>query len=112
MNEAGMRVVGRLLPAVVLMAVAAPGCSSRKQKEEAAIDFRAVIARAKGKVYPAIVFVKPIREEYSAGERKKQEVFGSGAIISPDGLVFTNAHVAEKATEIRCVLEDLSLIHI
>ena len=107
MNNAGKRLVSRLLPAVALMAVAAPGCSSgNRKKKESVIDFRAVIARAKGRVYPAIVFVKPIREEYSAGERKKQEVFGSGAIISPDGLVFTNAHVAEKATEIRCVLED------
>ncbi len=103
MSDVGRKLVSRLLPAAALAAAAALGCSSR---QETAIDFRAVIARAKGKVYPAIVFVKPIRAEYSAGERKKQEVFGSGAIISPDGLVFTNAHVAEKATEIRCVLED------
>jgi serine protease Do len=102
-NDAGRKLVSRLLPAAALVLAAALGCSPKK---ETAIDFRAVIARAKSKVYPAIVFVKPIREEYSAGERKKQEVFGSGAIISPDGLVFTNAHVAEKATEIRCVLED------
>ncbi len=106
MNDAGGGIVSRLLPAMALMAVCTFGCSSKKKSDASAIDFRAVIARAKGKVYPAIVFVKPIREEYSAGERKKQEVFGSGAIISPDGLVFTNAHVAEKATDIRCVLED------
>jgi len=104
--------VCRYIPAAILLAGAAlcpgSGCSTAPAARTAAapIDFRAVIARAKGRVYPAIVFVKPIREEYSEGEKKKQEVFGSGAIISPDGLVFTNAHVAEKATEIRCVLED------
>jgi serine protease Do len=71
-----------------------------------AADFRSIIERAKSKVYPAIVFVKPIREEFSGGEKQKMEVFGSGAIISADGLMFTNAHVAEKAASIRVVLGD------
>jgi serine protease Do len=99
------RTLARLCLLSALLLPAGAGCR-KPAADTRPIDFRAVVARAKGRVYPAIVFVKPIREEYSAGERKKLEVFGSGAIISPDGLVFTNAHVAEKATEIRCVLED------
>ena len=82
------------------------GCRGSPGRPAAPLDFRQIIERAKGKVYPAIVFVKPIREEFSGGEKQKLEVFGSGAIISPDGLVFTNAHVAEKAASIRCVLGD------
>jgi serine protease Do len=37
-------------------------------------------------------------------------VGGSGVIISPDGYVVTNHHVAEKAIEIRCVLHDNSML--
>jgi len=69
-------------------------------------DLRRIIENAKDKVFPALVYVKPIREEFSTGEKKKQEVFGSGVIISPDGLIVTNNHVAEKAIHINCVLYD------
>ena len=68
------------------------------------LDFEQIIATAKKRVYPALVFVKPIREEFGSGEKKRAEIFGSGVIISPDGLVVTNNHVAEKAVEINCVL--------
>ena len=97
------------LAAVAALAAALAGCGPSGgggQRSGQAADFRQIIERAKSRVYPAIVFVKPIREEFSGGERQKMEVFGSGAIISADGLLFTNAHVAEKATSIRCVLGD------
>ncbi len=68
------------------------------------LDFEQIIATAKKRVYPALVFVKPIREEFGSGEKKRAQIFGSGVIISPDGLVVTNNHVAEKAVEINCVL--------
>ncbi len=68
------------------------------------LDFEQIIATAKKRVFPALVFVKPIREEFGSGEKKRAEIFGSGVIISPDGLVVTNNHIAEKAIEINCVL--------
>jgi len=70
------------------------------------LDFEAIIQNAKSKVFPSLVFVKPIREEYSTGEKTQQEVFGSGVIISPDGYVVTNNHVVENAIQIYCVLFD------
>jgi serine protease Do len=70
------------------------------------IDFEAVIQNAKRKVFPALVFVKPIREEFSTGEKRQQEVFGSGVIISEDGYVVTNNHVVENSIQINCVLFD------
>ena len=75
------------------------GCASTRPEEE-------VIQEAKDKVFPAVVFIKPIQQEFRGGKMEKIQVFGSGAIISPEGYVVTNNHVAEKATEIRCVLSD------
>ncbi|HUS48418.1 MAG TPA: trypsin-like peptidase domain-containing protein [Phycisphaerae bacterium] len=70
------------------------------------IDHQKIIATAKQRVYPALVFVKPIQETFEGGERRRMEVFGSGVIISADGYVVTNNHVAEKAIEVNCVLGD------
>jgi serine protease Do len=69
-------------------------------------DFRQIISRAKSEVFPALIFVKPIVEDYESGEKKQQEVFGSGVIISPDGYAVTNWHVVDKAVSINCVLYD------
>jgi len=67
-------------------------------------DFQSVIQRAKQRVYPALVFLKPIKQHLSGGERTRQQTFGSGVIVSTDGLVVTNSHVAKDATDIKCVL--------
>jgi serine protease Do len=75
------------------------GCASVRPEEE-------VIQEAKDKVFPAVVFIKPIQQEFRGGKMEKIQVFGSGAIFSSEGYVVTNNHVAEKATEIRCVLSD------
>jgi serine protease Do len=88
----------RILSAGLLLACL-PGCASVRPEEE-------VIQEAKDKVFPAVVFIKPIQQEFRGGSLEKVQVFGSGAIISPEGFVVTNNHVAEKATEIRCVLSD------
>ncbi len=65
-----------------------------------------VIQEAADTVFPAVVFIKPIARDFRSGKMEKIQVFGSGAIISPDGYVVTNNHVAEKAAEIKCVLSD------
>ncbi len=81
------------------------GPSHRAMGQEPA-DFRQIISRAKAEVFPALIFVKPIVEDYESGEKKQQEVFGSGVIISPDGYAVTNWHVVDKAVSINCVLHD------
>jgi len=72
----------------------------------ATLDFREVVREAKDKVFPAVVFVKCIRETHELGKRISEEVAGSGVIISADGEMLTNRHVIDKASEIRCLLFD------
>ncbi len=72
----------------------------------AAADLRQVIIRAKDRVFPAVVFVKPTVEKFERGEKRAHELAGSGVISSPTGEVLTNWHVVEKALRIRCLLFD------
>jgi len=55
---------------------------------------------------PAIVRIEVLMEEGRDGRMFKQRGFGSGAIISPDGYVLTNHHVAGRGTRFRCTLAD------
>jgi serine protease Do len=86
-------------PLAVLPLLALAACAGIRPEEE-------VIQESKDKVFPAVVFIKPIQQEFRGGKMEKVQVFGSGAIISPEGYVITNNHVAEKATEIKCILSD------
>jgi len=69
-------------------------------------DFQEIIHNAKMKVYPVIVFIKPIQETYYEGKKVKQQILGSGVIIDNKGHVVTNHHVAEKSVEIKVVLDN------
>jgi serine protease Do len=69
-------------------------------------DFRKIINNAKAKVFPAVVFIRVVQQNYAGGEKVSQEISGSGVIINPDGEVLTNWHVVDKAAEVRCLLYD------
>lgn len=74
-------------------------------------DFRDIVRRAKRQVFPALVFIKCIRESHESGERQSQEVSGSGVLISADGELLTNWHVIDRATQVRCLLHDGRAFH-
>lgn len=113
-----MRVRLGLLSALVLLVATCGGCGPAGRDDSvtitagkySAINFEAIIEQAKAKVFPTLVYVRPIREDYSEGKKRRMVVGGSGVIISADGYVVTNHHVAEKAVEIRCVLHDNSML--
>ena len=64
------------------------------------------VISAKNKVVPSLIHVSPVKEVFRRGERKEVSVTGSGFIISADGYVVTNEHVAGKSDYVRCVLSD------
>lgn len=67
---------------------------------------RTAIQRAVDAVYPALVRIHVVSEEGQDGRMRKLRATGSGAIISEDGYIITNHHVAGRATRIFCRLSN------
>lgn len=88
------------------LAFAAPPTAADPGLALGQLDFRQVVKEAKAKVFPTVVFIKCIREDMERGEKRAQEVAGSGVIISADGEVLSNWHVVDRAIEVRCLLQD------
>ena len=58
------------------------------------------------KVYPALVRIYVVVEEPGGGRMERERAAGSGAIISSDGYIVTNHHVAGNAIRITCTMAD------
>ena len=57
-------------------------------------------------VYPALVRIHVVSEKGGGGKMRKGRSSGSGAIISADGHILTNHHVAGRATRVTVRLAD------
>ncbi len=65
---------------------------------------KSLMDTARRRVYPALVNIAVVERYYSAGRAQRAPAGGSGVIISPDGYVLTNFHVAGHTTHITCTL--------
>lgn len=92
-----MKATSLLRPAVVSLLLAAPAAP-------AAVVEAGAVERAVAAVYPALVRIQVVAEEGSGGRMRKLQGTGSGVIISEDGYILTNHHVARRATRLVCRL--------
>jgi serine protease Do len=87
---------------VALVAPAAgqtPGTSAAAPSSD-----RAVIDRAIAAVYPSLVRISVVALQWAGGRELKMEASGSGTIMTIDGYVVTNHHVAGRVQRIVCTL--------
>ena len=68
------------------------------------LELRDAVGHAVAKIKPALVRIHVISTSYREGREIKFQSSGSGVIITPEGHVITNHHVAGKATRIVCTL--------
>lgn len=67
---------------------------------------RAEVEAAVAAVYPALVRIHVVSEEGSEGRMRKSQGTGSGTIISEDGYILSNHHVARRASRLICRLSN------
>jgi serine protease Do len=96
--------VRRFAAAVVMAAfLAVLGAEARGQAAPKG-QLQKAIAAAKSKVYPALTNITVVMRRYQGGRPVRIPGSGSGVIVSKEGHVLTNFHVAGGATRLVCTL--------
>ena len=90
----------RLLPGAAL----AFCCSRAAAVTQPAPSTHQAIEAAVARVKPSLVRIQVVATHYYQGREVKYEASGSGVIITKEGHVITNHHVAGHATRIVCIL--------
>ena len=93
----------RLAVALWLVLMLVPGISSAMDAPE---SLRGAIEQAVARVRPALVRIHVVETYYREGREVKFEATGSGVVITPEGHVITNHHVAGHAKQLKCTFAD------
>lgn len=91
----------RSLPALLLVSTLALSARAEAPPVEA---LGPSIEKARDAVYPALVNIGVIADQYRGGRAMRVPGQGSGVIVTAEGHVLTNFHVAENASRIQCSL--------
>src|SRR4029079_2056632 len=94
-DRGGARRRFALVPLLLVVAVAAAAASPPE-----------TLARVGDQVYPALVNIIVVYQRFSEGRAERYPGAGSGVIVTPQGHVLTNFHVAGNTTRIDCTLTD------
>lgn len=86
---------------LILAGVGYAPAQGRGRLEDA---LRRDIQRARDRVFPTLVNILVVSRYFEGGRAQYGIGGGSGAIVTPDGVVLTNYHVAEDAVRIFCTL--------
>lgn len=97
MRSIGNSVAGSvLLSAWLVMIAGSPAGASHIEGK---------VKKARDRVFPALVNIRPILELYRGGQKVKTgATVGSGVIFTKDGHALTNFHVAGHAAKVICTL--------
>ena len=79
-------------------------CPSMARAQSQAAEDAAAVARALERVAPSLVRIHVVSVDHQDGRELKREASGSGTIITPEGHVLTNHHVAGRTKNIICTL--------
>jgi len=82
------------------LAVCAPLAARQRSPSES------LIVSALARISPSLVRIHVVTYGYEEGREVKREASGSGTIISSDGHVLTNHHVAGRTRSLMCTLAD------
>lgn len=96
--------VGRAVLAAAVLFFPPVGINAARDRDSAGSGMRAQIDLAIDKVRPALVRIRVVSTDYREGREVKLQEVGSGAIITKDGFLITNHHVAGHAVRIFCTL--------
>jgi serine protease Do len=89
------------IAAVIALCFVAPALAAA---QPSASSQSAAVDHALARVAPSLVRIHVVAIDHQEGRELKRESAGSGTIITPDGHVLTNHHVAGKTRAIFCTL--------
>src|SRR5882724_2566459 len=96
-----IRLPGLVAGGLLLYPVGAVGPALAK---EPSVSMRVAVEEAIARMRPTLVRIHVVSTEYREGRELKMQAVGSGAIISKDGYLITNHHVAGHGARMVCTL--------